>query len=494
VQNLNGRKNKNRMKYRVLFSICACFIVYSLFADSDAELVNQQRSQQAMANPDYRVLPGDIYQLSYSGGAYKIVVDASGIIRIANLGAINTNGKTFITVKKQVEALVSQNYPLSGVQFVLVSPSNFTVIINGEVTGTAEVRAWGLTRVSQVIGDLRTGFSSTRWLSITGASGKTTQCDLFKANRDGNLTQNPYVWPGDVITIPRVKRLITLSGAVERPGTYELDDGEKIKDLIERYGNGYLEGVGADKTQIKIVRTKDDGAAIPDTIVVDMEKEAEAFQLLHKDSVYVESRKVLETNIYIELPATASNAGHSFGKSKIVPISFIQGDDFISVIRKNISLFTSAVTADLGNAYIFRQEKRLPINLNRILFDAAYNENIPIEQGDRLIVPEIEQTITVSGAVINPGSYPYTPGRKAEFYINLAGGFDTEKNSRGAVIIKDVYGNKLTKDDIIGPNTVITAKSNNFMYNFNFYVPLLTVTAAMITAVAAILTFAYKKF
>lgn len=347
--------------------------------------------------------------------------------------------------------------------------------------------------MSQLIGDLRTGFSSTRWLSITGASGKTTLCDLFKASRDGDLNQNPYVWPGDVITIPRIKRLVTISGGVERPGTYELDDDEQLKDLIYRYGNGYLEGAGVDKTQVKIVRTKEDGAAIPDIMFIDMEKEAEAFQLLHKDQVYVESRQVLQANIYVELPATASASGQTFGKSKIVSISFIQGDDYVSVIRKYISLFTSAITADLGNAYISRQGERLSINLNRILFDAAYNENIPIEPEDRLIVPEIEQTVTVNGAVVRSGSYPYTPGRKAEFYINLAGGFDTEKNSRGVVIIKDVYGKKLTKDDIIGPNTVITAKSNNFMYNFNFYVPLLTVTASMITAIATVLTVVYKK-
>ena len=488
------------MKYKTILLVCVCFIAaFSLCAasNSDAETEISHRSKQAMANPDYRVLPGDIYQLRYTIGqtpvSYQIVVDSSGIIRVSNLGSINTNGKTFLAVKKQVETLISQNHPLSVVQFVLVSPSNFTVIINGEVSSTAEVRVWGLTRVSQLIGDLRTGFSSTRWLSITGASGKTIQYDLFKATRDGDLTQNPYVWPGDVITIPRVKRRVTLSGAVERPGTYELEDIETLNTLIERYGNGYLDGVGADKAQVKIVRTKDDGTAIPDIVFVDMEKESVSFPLLHKDSVYVESRRVLETNIYIELPATASDSGKAFGKSKVILISFIPGDDFVSLIRKYISLFTSAVTADMKNAYIFRQGKQLPINLNRILFDAAYNEHIPIELGDRLIVPEIEQTITVAGAVHKPGSYPYTPGRKAEFYINLAGGFDTEKNSRGAVIIKDVYGNKLTKDDIISPNTVITAKSNAFMYNFNFYVPLLTVTASMITAVAAILTFIYKR-
>ena len=108
-------------------------------------------------------------------------------------------------------------------------------------------------------------------------------------------------------------------------------------------------------------------------------------------------------------------------------------------------------------------------------------------------MPEIKQTVTVTGAVVTPGVYPYTPGRTFEYYIALAGGFDYERNARGAVLITDVYGKKLPKDAAIGPNTLITAKSNAFMYNFNIYAPLITVTATVVTATIAILTFIYKK-
>ena len=462
---------------------------------TEADAANKRMAQQAMANPDYRVLPGDIYQLGYTIGqtavTYQIAVDASGIIRVSNLGSVNTNGKTFLAVKRQVEALVSQNYPLSVVQFVLVSPSSFTIIVKGEVVKTTEVKAWGLMRASQAITGLLTDFASNRYLSITGSSGKTTDYDLFKAIRDGDLRQDPYLSPGDVISIPRVKRRVTLSGAVERPGVYELDDGETLNQLIERYGNGYIAGAGVDKTQVRVVRIKDDGAAIPDTFFVDLDKEDEAFSLLHKDTVYVEKRQVLQTNIYIEVPATASGSGQPLGKTKIISIAFVPEDNFVSLIRQNMQLFTAAVTADTSSAYIFRQGKQLPVNLNKILFDAAYNEHIPIEPGDRLIVPEIEQTVTVNGAVTRPGAYPYTPGRKADFYIALAGGFDYQRNTGGAIVIRDVYGKKLAKNDIIGPNTIITARSNAFMYNFNIYVPLISVTATVLSIITTIL--ALKK-
>ena len=484
------------MKNKFFTAAYAYFIVvvFSLFADPSIT----PSAQQAMANPDYRVLPGDVYQLSYVGNrtvegnqvvtTYQVIVDSSGILRVSNLGAVKTHGKTFMAVKRQVETLISQNYPFGAPQFVLISPSTFTVTVKGEVVKTTEVKAWGLMRVSQVINGLSTDFSSIRYLSITGTSGKTTDYDLFKAMRDGDLQQDPYLSPGDVVTVPRIKRKITLSGAVERPGVYELDDTDTLTNLIERYGNGYLAGEGVDTSQVKVVRIKDDGTAIPDTFFVDMEKESAVFPLLHKDTVYVGKRQILQTSIYIEVPATASGSGQPLGKTKIISTAFVPGDDFVSLIRQNMSLFTTAVTADTGSAYILRKGNRLPINLNRILFDAAYNENIPIEPGDRLIVPEIEQTVTVNGAVVRPGAYPYTPGRKVDFYVALAGGFDYQRNTGGAVVIRDVYGKKLAKNDIIGPNTIITARSNAFMYNFTMYIPLITVTASILGIITSILS------
>jgi len=516
-----------RVRLNVFFVIYL-FISFSLCAasNSDAETESKRLAQQAMANPDYRVLPGDIYQLGYTIGqnavSYQIVVDSSGIIRVSNLGSVNTNGKTFMTVKKQVETLVSQNYPLSVAQFVLTAPSTFTVTVKGEVNKTTEVKAWGLMRASQAITGLLTDFASSRYLSITGRSGKIIDYDLFQAIRFGDLTQDPYLSPGDVISIPRVKRRVTLSGAVERPGTYELAETETLAQLIDVYGSGYT--AGANRTQVKITRTTntEDGSTKFDSFFLALSDELGGNeQLQHLDKVYIDTQKTLRPFVYLDMPLdaetraglladiqkinglstsdvqnkpsreSANSTANKDTETKIVattiPIPFNEGDDLISIVRERLSLFTKP-WVDAAGAYIFRQGKQIPVNLSPLLFDQSYHEVISIEAGDRLIVPEIKQTVTVAGAVTSPGAYPYTPGRKADFYIALAGGFDYQRNTGGAVVIKDVYGKKLAKDSVIGPNTIITAKSNAFMYNFNMYVPLITVTATILTIITSIIT------
>lgn len=79
--------------------------------------------QIAMSVPDYLVTAGDIYTLAFVIGTeaitYSLPVDSTYRIRVANLGVIDASGKTFVELKRQVENLVSKNYPMSGVQFVL---------------------------------------------------------------------------------------------------------------------------------------------------------------------------------------------------------------------------------------------------------------------------------------------------------------------------------------------------------------------------------------
>ena len=189
--------------------------------------------------------------------------------------------------------------------------------------------------------------------------------------------------------------------------------------------------------------------------------------------------------------ANSTSIANKNTESKIVAttisIPFSEGDDLTSIVRERLSLFTKP-WVDAAGAYIFRQGKQIPVNLNPLLFDQSYREVIPLEAEDRIIVPEMKQTVTVTGAVTTPGVYPYTPGRTFEYYIGLAGGFDYQRNTGNAVTITDVYGKKLAKSSIIGPNTIITAKSNAFMYNFNIYVPIITVTATILTIVTSILT------
>ena len=71
------------------------------------------------------------------------------------------------------------------------------VLVNGEVTNVHEENAWPLRRISEIISDNLTAYSSTRNVQVTSVDGLVTTYDLFLFSRDGDLTQNPYVRAGE---------------------------------------------------------------------------------------------------------------------------------------------------------------------------------------------------------------------------------------------------------------------------------------------------------
>jgi protein involved in polysaccharide export with SLBB domain len=225
--------------------------------------------QLAVSNPAYPVTVGDMYTLTYIMNGipvlYDIMVDSSYTIRISNLGTINAAGKTLRQLKREAETIVSNNYPFSGVQLVLTQPGIFKVFVTGEVADATEITVWAMERLSSLTG-LTTPFASLRNVTVKSANGQVRNYDIFKARRNGDLSQDPYLRPDDVITFNRLERRVTIRGAVERPGVYQLLANENLRDLIETYACG-LTPV-ADKTRMELLRYGGSSSSFGERIVL----------------------------------------------------------------------------------------------------------------------------------------------------------------------------------------------------------------------------------
>jgi len=487
---------KDRNFICIIFFLLVCSGVYvsaqsSSSSQQDAisnlELISgvSQETILARSSADYRVTPGDVYALSYMAGntsvSYVILVDTSYRIRISNLGVINGAGKTFMQLKSEVEATVTNNHPLSGVQLVLSQPAVFRVYVNGEVKKAGEESAWGLSRLSSLLGDNLTNYSSIRDVSIKSSNGQTRVYDLFKAQRDGDMSQDPYLRPGDVITFSRIKRVVTINGAVERPGTYQLLDKQNINELIEIYGSGFTPI--ADKTRLEIVRLTNSTDVAGSKIFLTENDLKNNYILEHYDVITVPTISQLQPVMFVEGALMNGITSDLAGTTRIT-VQFNNGDTYASLVRRNANWFTPI--SDTQNAYIERQNKRIPINLNPILYNASYRDDILVEDGDILIIPFRQYFVTVAGSVARPGRYPYIPDRTWEYYIGLAGGFIAERNAFSSVNITDMNGKKRKKTDAILPETTITASTNHALYYFNLYSPVILTAFSILSAFISI--------
>ena len=472
---------------KVLFSLFLFIIfLFSVFGEnSQSEEKSNDNlgfsAQLAISNSDYMVTVGDFYRLTYSVSgnilSYEIMVDSTYDIRIGNLGVIKAKGKSYISLKKEVEELVLRNLPMSGVQFVLVSPSVFTVKITGEVNSATEKKVWGLTRVSEAISNSLTEYSSSRNIKIKSENGKEKVVDLFKARRDGDLSNDPYVRPGDEIIVQRMDRKVTIVGEVERPGTYELLPGENLKELVEKYGNGLTEFADLSRIQIERVYSENSVSGEMNYLKADS----------IDDKINIMSYSSLKPVVFIEgaVLQDTNEAGTELVTSTKLSLNVEYGTNYAFFIRQYRNIFTSV--SDLKNAYIIRKNEEITVNLEDILYDVSYYSELTVENGDTLVIPFRQFFVTVSGAVHNPGRYPYIPNRTYDYYVALAGGFIKSQNSGEAVKIYDINGKTLSKRSFITPESVIEAKTNSFLYYFNQVGGVVTTLMSIILSTISIL-------
>ena len=151
-------------------------------------------------------------------------------------------------------------------------------------------------------------------------------------------------------------------------------------------------------------------------------------------------------------------------------IEYTVGLNYPTFIKEHKGWFTNN-SADLENSYIKRtikdensgteKEEIIKIDINKILYGSGFYDDLIVQPNDVLYVPFIQYYVIVNGAVVQGGRFPYVSGRTYEYYVNLAGGFDVNRNVFDSVVIKTKDGKKLSKKSVIPPEAVITAKANS---------------------------------
>ena len=463
----------------------------------------------ANSSKDYPVTPGDVYRLAYAAGtsaiSYLIPVDSTYTIRISNLATINGEGKTFLQLKKQVEDIVNRNYPMGGVQFVIYQTAVFQVTVKGEVSETQIKKVTALTRLSSVLKTELTDFASERNVTVVSDKGVKKSYDLYKARRNGDLSQNPYLRPGDEIIVNRYDRKVTVTGAVVRPGKYELLKGENLNELINIYGGGLRDR--ADASRIEVLRTLDVLDRSGRKIYLGKNAIEDNYELLNYDSVYISDYNELKTVVFFEgavnsvtelinsqegdseiSSATSfenDTASDTLRTSNKTAVSFEKDENYAFLVRKYKLCFTS--NADLKSAYIRRGGSIIPIDLEQILYNPDFYSDQIVQEFDTLVVPFKQYFVSVAGAVRNPGRYPYIPDRTWEYYVGLAGGFDKDKNTLNSIVIVDTNNKKCRENEYILPEYTITARTNSFTYYFNKYAPVVTTVLSAISTMFTII-------
>ena len=436
--------------------------------------VPEESTLLAIGNSEYPVTPGDVYQLIYSEGknnvTIELFVDSECRTMIPSMGIVDGRNLTFTELKKSIESLVSSYYPYSSPQLVLKSCGIFSIKVTGEVPYTQYVKAWGLSRLSD-LAMYATPYASTRSVMVTGSDGSKRSYDLFSGLRKNSANDDPLLKPGSEVFFPKASSIVSLNGAVRQPGVYQPVAGETLYNLVTEYGDG-LQNY-ADTDSISVARYVNGNYVVSNLTL----EETKSFKPENGDvfTVAAASRKLP----YVTVTGAVAPAVEQIGKSSAenrFAYSFVPGETAEQMMR-NIS-GKLLPESDTDSVYLLRRNEKLSFDGTRSL-SSSEKGNLFLENGDTLVVPFKQGAyVTVTGEVSKPGTFAFVPDKDSDYYIKLAGGYT--KNATQKVKVYDGDGKTVSSSGLIKADSMIIANGNTFLQD-------LSTTATVLSIITSIL-------
>jgi protein involved in polysaccharide export with SLBB domain len=384
-----------------------------------------------VAGPDYRLGNGDILDVQIAGRLevtrLQVIVDPEGIVNIPPLGGVEVGGRTLLEANRRIAERARSLLRFADVTIAVFAPRVFDVTVSGEVERPGTVPAQATQRLHELILNAGgvTQRGSARHVRVT-QDGVSHEVDLLRYELRGEVDQNPYVQDGTRVHVPPRGPAVALTGAVRRPGEYELGPGESLRELIELTG-GLAPG-GA-HSEARLTRIGPDGRK--ETISVDLRTALAPpadVRLQGADTLFVPPLSVLQDVVEVRgafVGAPDASKTTTSGKPTIVQrFELAQGERVRDVVAKGGG---AAAYADLHLAFIDRAgptgpRQRIPIDLQRLLVEKDDTQNVLLQNGDVLTLPVVEDKVYIVGEVKAPGAQDFRPDLTPREYLALAGG------------------------------------------------------------------------
>ena len=276
----------------------------------------------------------------------------------------------------------------------------------------------------------------------------------------------------DVLFIPTKAEMmqeqtVTIHGEVQYPGIYRYAANETLEDLVLQAG-GLRETASTVKVDVarRIINPKaltTDSVisktytfALKDGFIIDGQP---GFTLQPFDEVYVRKSPGYNEQKNIEVTGQVMFAGTYTLTSKnerlsdavkraggVTDLAYVRGarlerritpderlrmETVLGIVRMQSGKKDSVDVKqlNLGDTYY------VGIELDKALKEPGGDADLVLREGDKIIVPEYNGTVRISGNVMYPNTVAYEKGKRPAWYIDQAGGFGNRAKKGNTYII-----------------------------------------------------------
>jgi protein involved in polysaccharide export with SLBB domain len=394
---------------------------------------------------------GDILEVQIIGqkdSIDRLDIKRDGSINISDIGKIFISGLSLDAASNLIMSKINSTYIGVEAYISLVNIRDVQVLITGNAYNPGIYTLNGNSNILHAL-SMAGGMDdigSYRQVDLIRNNEVINSIDLYNVFIHGKSGFGQRLRSGDSILIKPANNIVSISGAVKRPGTYELKLNESLLDLLN-YANGFTDA--ADKRNIKVERLIDDNTQF---IKIKNLNELASIKPNSGDRLDVRSyeRKKVEIIGAVNSPGVYSISSGDTLYSLIIkadgysdnayPFGGILNNKKTLELNEQAveSLYTSFVQKLMTKGDPLFASESLPFALKELKksdtsgrvmaeFDLSVLEANPdldtfLDDGDEIIIPRITQQVYIFGEVNNNGAIRYMPAQTINDYISRSGG------------------------------------------------------------------------
>lgn len=340
----------------------------------------------------YVLGPGDTIEILFFGDAdltRTVTVKPDGTIALPLIGEVSAAGNTTSQLAGLLVKLYSKYKKSPSISVAIREFRVDRIYILGQVhrPGEYQIRlGLGILELLASAGGPTTRADLRKSVVIRGKT-ETIPLDLLEAFAK-NKSPDVKLMPGDVLYLPEADNRIVVLGQVNRPGSYDLLEGQRISDLLAAAG-----GVT-------------NRAALPG-----------AFLVRGSEQIAVDLKKVFDGDTEANLPLhTGDMMIVPEFKNRIAVLGAVSRPGTFDLSVDGTKLVDAIATAggrtergNLTQVVIVRldqgQTRTITLNVDKALKGQDMSQNITLQHGDVVFVPDNRLTLTQVFQYLNLANY-----------------------------------------------------------------------------------------
>jgi protein involved in polysaccharide export with SLBB domain len=375
----------------------------------------------SIATPlNYRVGPGDELLLEVFGTnvfSQKAQVSREGFVNVRYAGLANVNGLSIEEVATLLKSKLSKYLPSlvtggSRLQVNLGNIRSINVSVVGAVKKPGALTLPSLATLFNALyatgGPLDNG--SFRNIELIRGNKKIITADLYNYLMRGDQSSNIFLQDNDLIRVPFTEHQVQVTGLLNREGIYELKPTETFSNALQ-YAGGFKAGAYQGRvTGTRLGKIAKEVIDIPST-------QFNNFALQNGDSLYVDSL----VNKYLNR-VTINGAVYKPGV-----YAWQKGQQLLEIIEKAAGLKEEAFlgSATILRTYANKERENISVDLKAVTKGLS---NVELLNEDEITIYSSYElkdrfTVSISGEIRNPGTFPFADSTTLQQLILLAGGF-----------------------------------------------------------------------